>query len=120
MDDAMDGELLKKEGILNKIAGIASAQNTAIKNNEIEKVITLDAEKHLYMETMSEIDNSIKPFILKSKRYTATVQAAVKRINIMLNNLVLIEKENEKLLSVMELSASGRHVEAYKKELKQP
>jgi hypothetical protein len=118
MDDALAGELSKKEAIINRILDIASAQNAAIKNNETGKIFSLDAEKHTLMESMSEIDNSMKPFILKYKRYPASVQDTVKKINICLNNLIVIEKENEKLLSAMEMSASGRHIEAYKRAAK--
>lgn len=114
----MAGELSKKEQLLEKILAVAASQNAAIKTNEPEKIVSLDSEKHLLMENMSEIDNSIKPFILKNMRYPATVADKVKRINILLNNLIVIEKENEKLLSNMEISASGRHVEAYKKAVK--
>jgi hypothetical protein len=118
MDDALAGELLKKEAVINRILAVVSAQNAAIKNNETEKVFSVDAEKHALMENLSEIDNSMKPFILKNKSYPASVQDTVKKINICLNNLIVIEKENEKLLTEMELSASGRHIEAYKRAVK--
>ena len=118
MDDALAAELSKKEAIINSILALAAAQNAAIRNNEVEKIISLDAEKHSLMENLSGMDNSIKPFILKNKRYPASVQDTVKKINICLNNLIVIEKENEKLLSAMELSASGRHIEAYKRAVK--
>jgi replicative DNA helicase len=118
MDDALAGELAKKEAATNRLLAVARAQNAAIKNNETAAIISLDAEKNALMEAMSEIDNSIKPFILRNKRYPASVQDTVKKINICLNNLIVIEKENEKLLTSMELSASGRHVDAYKRSIK--
>lgn len=118
MEDALSAELLKKETVVKRVLEITAAQNEAIKGRDTERIISLDSEKQGLLAAMAEMDNSIKPFILKNKRYPASVQDTVKRINISLNNLIVIERENEKLLSAMELSASGRHIEAYKKAVK--
>ena len=118
MEDALAAELTKKQAVIEQLIAVAAAQNAAIKNSEMEKIVSLDAEKQSLMENLSGIDNSMKPFILKNMRYPASVQDSVKKINICLNNLIVIEKENEKLLSAMELSASGRHIEAYKRAVK--
>jgi hypothetical protein len=118
MDDALLEQLKKKEEIINRILEISGAQNSAVKNRETGKIISLDNEKAPLVESLAEIDNSLKPFIFKNNRYPVSVRDMVKKINLSLNNLIDIERENHKLLAEMEMSASGRHIESYKRSIK--
>lgn len=118
MDDALMEQLKKKQDTLNRILEISRAQNSAAKGRETGRLISLDAEKAPLVESLAEIDNSIKPFIFKNKRYPVTVCDMVEKINFSLNNLINMEKENDRLLSELEMSASGRHIESYKRSLK--
>lgn len=115
MEDTLAEELAKKESIISRLIAVSSAQNEAIKNGETEKAVSFDAEKHGLIGELSEMDNSIKPFIIKNRKYPREIQDFVKKIDDLLNKLIGIEKENEKLLNEKVVSVSGKHIEAYKK-----
>lgn len=118
MEDALFDELAKKQGVIKGLAAVVQAQNASIRNREIDKIAAYDNEKKIMLEKLAEIDNSLKPFMFKKTQYPQSVREIVNSINTALENLVDTERENEKLLSEMELSASGRHIEAYKKAVK--
>ena len=114
MQDALAEELSRKESLVNTLIALANSQNAAIKSGDTARAAELDIQKHQVLSLLSDIDNSIKPFILKNRKYPRNVQEIVVRMNESMNILATVEKENEKLLPAMELSASGRHIQAYK------
>jgi hypothetical protein len=118
MEDALMEELGKKLELTEKLAALVAAQNASIKNNDMIKAASFETEKSVSVEDLSAIDNSLKPFMFKNKRYPRSIEDMVKKINLSLAKLVDIERENGKLLSEMELSRSGRHIEAYKRAIK--
>jgi len=118
MHDALSEELGHKLDAVSRLLGIAGTQNTHMKNGSFGEAAILEAEKKPLLDRLSELDNSAKAFIIKNKKYPLEVQETVKRINFLLNKLIDLERENNRLATEKEIADQGRHIEAYRKNIK--
>ena len=118
MDDPLYEELTAKLYNVEKIYAIAERQNSLMKAARFSEAAALEPEKSGLMESVSRMDKSMKPFIIKNKKYSSEVQATVQKINNLFNILIKIEKENADMASNRELLESGRHVAEYKRNSK--
>jgi hypothetical protein len=120
----MPGEALlelldKKYHIIEEVLMKTSEQNRLIINKEFNAVADVDAVKQNLIKELINTDSGIAEIKATDVKTYEKAKDKIQNINLSLNHLIKLEKENEILLEQAKSSFSGEYIKAYK-TYKQP
>ena len=107
--------LAQKEEVLTKIFDIALKQNSLIKNRSLSEIYGLDEQKGLFIKEMELIDLDITAVKVIPQETGQNTKEKAKNINQIFDKLIIIEKDNEHLLSKFMENYTAGFINAYEK-----
>lgn len=118
MEKNVEQLLAEKLNYLKNLLDIAVEQKNLIEKKDFSGLYIKDDKKHEFLTKISEIDELIEQNNLKNKKDSNIVRDIIKKINLTLNKLIKIEKENALKLTDLNMQLSGNHIKFYKNSIK--
>ncbi|MCE5300224.1 MAG: hypothetical protein LLG37_05050 [Spirochaetia bacterium] len=105
--------LEKKLADLQELERLTARQSMLIREKEADELFRIDNAKKVLLSAVLAADAGLlKEGALIGSSENAGIIA--KKINLVINNLIKLEKENENMITKASMSLSGSHIEAYK------
>lgn len=118
MEKNIEQLLTEKLNYLENLLDIAMEQKNLIAKKDFSRLYEKDVKKHELLTKILENDEFLESNKIKNNKDFNTTQDIIKKINLALNKLIIIEKENALKLTDLNLLLSGNHIEFYKNIIK--
>ncbi len=103
---------------LENLLNIILEQKELLIKKDYLKFQEKDEIKHGLLARILENDKHLTLNNLENKMDNNNIQEIVEKINLILDKMIVIEKENARQLADLNMLLSGNHIEVYKKIIK--
>ena len=107
----LESLLAKKEEIITKIFDILVKQNNLIKDRVMTEVFVLNEQKLTLLKELADVE----PVSVSSQKTAQNAKEKANNINQMLEKLIIIEKDNENMISKFMENYTAGFLSAYQK-----
>jgi len=118
MKNNIEQLLLNNLKYFENLLHIVTEQKELIAKKNFSDFNKKDVIKHNILIKILENNQSLEVSIFRNKKNNNIVQDTVKKINLLLEKIINIEKDNAGYLADLNLMISGEYIESYKKIIK--